>query len=183
MEHRIKRYPVRHPLLQRYISFFWELKIDQAELNHWLIPQRNVNMRFNLSDTPHYLRHEDNVSKLETVYFPGLQSRFLNSSLIVSGKVDVIGISFAPDGFHPFLKVPGSEFRDQVLGADEIGLRVALLVLPWLGFLLNTWLGLLVGLAVYTGSRLYAPEEEKILARIFGERWDSYRKKVLLPWL
>jgi protein-S-isoprenylcysteine O-methyltransferase Ste14 len=60
---------------------------------------------------------------------------------------------------------------------------VALLVLPWLGFLLNTWLGLLVGLAVYTGSRLYAPEEEKILARIFGERWDSYRKKVLLPWL
>lgn len=125
MEHRIKRYPVRHPLLQRYISFFWELKIDQAELNHWLIPQRNVNMRFNLSDTPHYLRHGDDESRLEDVYFPGLQSRFLNSSLIVSGKVDVMGISFAPDGFHPFLKIPGSEFRDQVLGADEIGFRVA----------------------------------------------------------
>ena len=60
---------------------------------------------------------------------------------------------------------------------------VALLVLPWFGFLLNTWLGLLVGLVLYTGSRLYAPEEEKILARIFGERWDNYRKKVLLPWL
>jgi len=60
---------------------------------------------------------------------------------------------------------------------------VALLVLPWFGFLLNTWLGLLIGLVVYTGSRLYAPEEEKILAKIFGERWDSYRKKVLLPWL
>lgn len=60
---------------------------------------------------------------------------------------------------------------------------VALLVLPWLGFLLNTWLGLLIGLVLYTGSRLYAPEEEKILARIFGEKWDNYRKKVLLPWL
>ncbi|MCU0459891.1 MAG: isoprenylcysteine carboxylmethyltransferase family protein [Bacteroidales bacterium] len=60
---------------------------------------------------------------------------------------------------------------------------VALLVLPWLGFLLNTWLGLLIGLVLYAGSRLYAPEEEKILARIFGEKWDSYRKKVLLPWL
>lgn len=60
---------------------------------------------------------------------------------------------------------------------------VALLVLPWLGFLLNTWLGLLVGLAVYTGSRLFAPEEEKILARIFGERWENYRKTVLFPWL
>lgn len=60
---------------------------------------------------------------------------------------------------------------------------VALLVLPWFGFLLNTWLGLLVGLVLYAGSRLYAPEEEKILARIFGEKWDNYRKTVLFPWL
>ena len=60
---------------------------------------------------------------------------------------------------------------------------VALLVLPWFGFLFNTWLGLAAGLAVYTGSKLYAPEEEKILARIFGERWDNYRKTVLFPWL
>jgi hypothetical protein len=125
MQHRINRYKVSHPLLQRYINFFWELKIDQSELNHWLIPQRNVNMRFNLSDTPHYLRHEDNESRLEDVYFPGLQSRFLNSSLKLSGKVDVMGICFAPDGIYPFLRIPGEEFRDQVLGADEIGLRVA----------------------------------------------------------
>ena len=60
---------------------------------------------------------------------------------------------------------------------------VALLVLPWVGFLLNTWLGLLIGLVVYAGSRIYSPEEEKILAKIFGESWDQYRKKVLLPWL
>jgi len=124
MQHRIKRYPVRHPLLQRYISFFWELQIENADLNHWLIPQRNINMRFNLSDTPHYLRHGDTESRLEDVYFPGLQSRFLNSSLRVSGKVDVMGISFNPEGFHPFVKIPGSEFRDQVLGADEIGLTI-----------------------------------------------------------
>jgi len=60
---------------------------------------------------------------------------------------------------------------------------VALLVLPWVGFLLNTWLGLLTGLVVYIGSRIWSPEEEKILAKIFGESWDQYRKKVLLPWL
>jgi protein-S-isoprenylcysteine O-methyltransferase Ste14 len=60
---------------------------------------------------------------------------------------------------------------------------VALLVLPWAGFLLNTWLGLLIGLAVYIASRIWSPEEEKILARIFGESWDQYRNKVLLPWL
>ena len=37
---------------------------------------------------------------------------------------------------------------------------VALLVLPWLGFLLNTWLGALLGLVLYLGSRRFAPEEE-----------------------
>lgn len=60
---------------------------------------------------------------------------------------------------------------------------VALLVLPWIGFLFNTWLGLAAGLILYTGSRLFAPEEEKILAKIFGDEWEQYRKKVLLPWL
>ncbi len=60
---------------------------------------------------------------------------------------------------------------------------VALLVLPWLGFLLNTWLGVLVGIVVYIGSRLYAPEEEAILSKIFGSAWDDYCGKVILPWL
>jgi protein-S-isoprenylcysteine O-methyltransferase Ste14 len=36
---------------------------------------------------------------------------------------------------------------------------VALLVLPWIGFLLNSWLGVVIGLVLYVGSRLFAPEE------------------------
>ena len=60
---------------------------------------------------------------------------------------------------------------------------VTLLVLPWLGFLLNTWLGLLVGVVMYIGSRLYAPAEEVKLAKTFGRAWDAYAKKVILPWL
>jgi protein-S-isoprenylcysteine O-methyltransferase Ste14 len=44
-------------------------------------------------------------------------------------------------------------------------------------------IGLLTGLVVYASSGIYSPEEEKILAMIFGESWDQYRKKVLLPWL
>lgn len=84
------------------------------------------------------------------------------------------------------VKVPRHELittGPYALVLHPLYIGVALLVLPWFGFLLNTWLGLLIGLVVYTGSRLYAPEEEKILVKIFGERWDSYRKKVLLPWL
>jgi protein-S-isoprenylcysteine O-methyltransferase Ste14 len=60
---------------------------------------------------------------------------------------------------------------------------VTLLVLPWIGFLFNTWLGLLVGVVMYIGSRLYAPAEEKLLAETFGSAWDEYSQKVMVPWL
>src|SRR4029079_18604218 len=45
---------------------------------------------------------------------------------------------------------------------------VALLVLPWLGFLLDPGLGLVLGAVVYVGSRLFAPAEEAELSRTFG---------------
>lgn len=60
---------------------------------------------------------------------------------------------------------------------------VALLVLPWLGLLLNTWLGVAIGLIVYAASRRYAPEEEADLARTFGTAWEHYRETVKIPWL
>lgn len=60
---------------------------------------------------------------------------------------------------------------------------VAFLVLPWVGFLLNTWLGALVGIALYVGSRLFAPEEERGLSKAFGAAWDKYCNKVKIPWL
>jgi protein-S-isoprenylcysteine O-methyltransferase Ste14 len=60
---------------------------------------------------------------------------------------------------------------------------VALLVLPWAGFLLDTWLGTIVGAAVYLGSRLFAPREEAELAATFGLAWDGYLAKVRIPWL
>lgn len=60
---------------------------------------------------------------------------------------------------------------------------VALLVLPWFGFLLNTWLGVLVGAVLYVASRIYSPEEERTLSEAFGPAWDEYRRKVRIPWL
>jgi protein-S-isoprenylcysteine O-methyltransferase Ste14 len=61
--------------------------------------------------------------------------------------------------------------------------NAALLVFPWVGFLFNTWLGVLIGIIVYVGSRIFSPEEDKILAKIFGAAWDEYCKKVKIPWL
>ena len=60
---------------------------------------------------------------------------------------------------------------------------VALLVLPWIGFLFNTWLGVLIGIIVYIGSRIFSPEEEEILSKTFGTAWDEYCNKVKIPWL
>jgi protein-S-isoprenylcysteine O-methyltransferase Ste14 len=60
---------------------------------------------------------------------------------------------------------------------------VALLVLPWAGFLLNTWLGAVVGGILYIGSRIFSSEEEKELSKAFGATWDEYCNKVVVPWL
>ena len=60
---------------------------------------------------------------------------------------------------------------------------VALLVLPWVGFLLDTWLGAAMGIVLYVGSRWFAPREEQVLAARFGGAWDRYRSTVWLPWL
>jgi len=60
---------------------------------------------------------------------------------------------------------------------------VALLVLPWIGFLFNTWLGVLIGIVLYIGSRVFSPEEEATLSKTFGTTWDEYCHKVKIPWL
>ena len=60
---------------------------------------------------------------------------------------------------------------------------VGLLVLPSAGILLGTWLGVVIGVALYVAARLFAPAEERELRNTFGARWESYEQKVLLPWL
>ena len=60
---------------------------------------------------------------------------------------------------------------------------VALLVLPWLGFLLNTWLGALIGVILYIASRIFSRQEEETLSKTFGATWDEYCNKVRIPWL
>jgi protein-S-isoprenylcysteine O-methyltransferase Ste14 len=60
---------------------------------------------------------------------------------------------------------------------------VAFLVLPWIGFLLNTWLAVAIGIILYVGARLFAPEEERTLSETFGAAWDEYCRKVKIPWL
>lgn len=60
---------------------------------------------------------------------------------------------------------------------------VAILILPWAGFLLNTWVGVLFGAVLYVASRIFAPAEEAELATTFGDAWQRYVRTVRLGWL
>lgn len=121
MQNVIKKYAVQHPLLKRYVKFFWEIHADFMKLDHKIIPVRNIDLKFNLSDTPHYVCTNGREYLLEQVYFAGLRDHFTNSYLKLNGKVHVLGVCFLPEGLFAFLKIPVSEFKNQILGASEVG--------------------------------------------------------------
>ena len=60
---------------------------------------------------------------------------------------------------------------------------VSLLVVPWIGVLLNTWLGVVIGIVLYIGSRMFSPQEEQKLSKLAGAAWNEYCDKVKIPWL
>ncbi len=125
MQYEIKRYPVQNPTLRNYIKFFWEIRVDDMQLNHKLIPLRNINLRFNLSDTPQYFCLDGKESLLEDVFFSGLRNSFRNTYMKLDGKIHMLGVCFFPEGFYPFLKIPVSEFKNQLLGASDVGFNLA----------------------------------------------------------
>jgi len=119
----INRYQVRHPLLRNYIRFFWEINMDNADLNHVLIPQHDINIRFHLANNQQYAVVNGMEKALEPVNFAGLQDRNISTRLSMKGNVHVLGICFYPDGLFPFIRIPANELKNQLLGAEEAGLR------------------------------------------------------------
>ncbi len=95
------------------------------QLNHKLIPVRNVDLKFNLNDTSHYLYYDGELQRLEDIYFSGLQDHFRNAHIKLTGSVDVLGICFMPEGLYPFIKIPIAEFKNQLLGTSEVGFNPA----------------------------------------------------------
>lgn len=84
------------------------------------------------------------------------------------------------------VKIPRKELittGPYALVKHPIYTSVGLLVFPSLGLLFNTWLGVPVGIVLYIGARIFAPEEEAQLSKTFGPAWDDYRESVKIPWL
>lgn len=84
------------------------------------------------------------------------------------------------------IKVPRGELITKgpyALVKHPIYTAVSLAVLPWAGFLFDTWLGAAIGIILYGAARRYSPEEDRALAKDFGEAWVEYAKGVKIPWL
>jgi protein-S-isoprenylcysteine O-methyltransferase Ste14 len=60
---------------------------------------------------------------------------------------------------------------------------VALLVMPGVGLLVDSWVGFAIGAVLYASTRIFAPAEERLLEKYFPVEYPAYRAKVLLPWL
>ena len=60
---------------------------------------------------------------------------------------------------------------------------VALLVLPGVGLLFDSWVGAGIGAVLYISSRIFSPGEDKILQKVFPSEYPAYRKRVFIPWL
>ena len=60
---------------------------------------------------------------------------------------------------------------------------VALLVIPGLAFVFDTWALILIGVILYIISRIFRGQEDKNLEDIFAKEYETYRSKVIIPWL
>ena len=60
---------------------------------------------------------------------------------------------------------------------------VALLVLPGVGFVLDMWAAIALGIVLYLFSRFFSVREDKHLNDSFPGEYQWYRLKVLIPWL
>lgn len=84
------------------------------------------------------------------------------------------------------IKVPKKQLITKgpyVLVKHPLYTGASFLVLPALGFILNTWLGLAFGIVLYIATRIFRSAEENRMKKVFGQEYDKYSKSVLLPWL
>jgi protein-S-isoprenylcysteine O-methyltransferase Ste14 len=119
--------------------------------------------------------------ELFSVGGPGLPLKVLGAALLIPGVTiwiwSVVLI---------LQKVPRHELITNgpyALVKHPLYTGVALLVLPSVGILLDSWLGVLLGGVLYAASRWFSPEEEKVLAESFGPAWHAYARGVKIPWL
>ncbi len=122
------------------------------------------------------------------VLYPAWFTMNIGVTGIITGSVMlVLGIPFWLISVAQMIKyVPRNQlitkgpFR---LVLHPIYTSVALLVIPGISLVLDTWAGLAIGAILYIFSRIFRIQEERKLNDIFPEDYQAYRSKVFIPWL
>ena len=109
------------------------------------------------------------------------------TGIIIGSVLLVFGIPFWLISVVQMLKyVPQNKLITKgpfFLVPHPIYTSVALLVIPGLTFIFDTWVGLLIGAILYIISRIFRGREDKKLEELFTEEYDIYRSKVIISWL
>lgn len=112
------RHNVSSPRLREYIKFFWTVCNEGAQINHKVLPMKNIDILIDLS--PASANDAKQTADYGKMYFMGLSDGFDNVYLQKPCGIDIIGISFYPYGFFPFIKNSVSAFRNQILNISEV---------------------------------------------------------------
>lgn len=81
-----------------------------------LLPVNNIDIVLNFSAPITYLSVQAKKIRVEGCHLSGIRTQA--SQVCHSGTLDMIGISFFPQGLYPFLKIPLSEFTDTTIELD-----------------------------------------------------------------
>lgn len=107
---QLNKYPVTNPILKQFINFFWSIDCADVNLNHEILPLKNIDLVFNLSSTT-LVEKKGSGEKMANIYFHGLSDSYKFKSLKSSGELKIIGVSFKPFGLYPFINIPMKQFR------------------------------------------------------------------------
>ena len=112
----LRKYSPINPILKKLIKFYWIIKSNkETDVYGKLIPTNNIDLIINLSSPIKY-KNQIKEETFQNSHFSGIQKKY--RIIQHKGIVDVIGISFYPTGFYPFVKVPLSEFTDRIVLAE-----------------------------------------------------------------
>lgn len=114
----VTRYAVRDIRLKPWVKFIWYLETkSNILLNNKLLPTDSIDIIVNLSDVMEYKIENQNYNA-SNIHFNGIRDK--HGFVIQRGNIRVMGISFYPFGLYPFLKIPISEFKGQIVDLKQV---------------------------------------------------------------
>lgn len=114
---QVKKYPVNNPILKQLIKYFWVITSDnEVNISHKLLPVNNIDIIINFSSQIKYTLSNKTQINTKGLHFNGIRKQYYTINQI--GKLNVLGISFFPEGLYPFLKIPLSEFTNRTIELD-----------------------------------------------------------------